>query len=158
MSPLLYKKSPAFYILHVYFVSPYFDHDAFVTYVPSVTNVYYFFMNYRDVGRFVRCGFVYVIVFYGAANCQCCRAPLFSRVFSVYGAAFVYDAALQCCRASLWPRVCGSAHSHTAAHTCCRAAWCRAPVFRRSPMVPRAAERYVVLAYGAAQFYVLPRI
>src|SRR6218665_2180092 len=29
-SPLFYKNSPAFCILYVYFVSPYFDHDAFM--------------------------------------------------------------------------------------------------------------------------------
>src|SRR6218665_126411 len=29
-SPLFSKNSPAFYILFVYFVSPYFDHDAFM--------------------------------------------------------------------------------------------------------------------------------
>ena len=39
----------------------------YVTSVPSVTNVYNFFMNCRDAGRFVCCGFLYVIVCYGAA-------------------------------------------------------------------------------------------
>ena len=29
-SPLFYTNSPAFYILYVYFVSPYFDHNAFM--------------------------------------------------------------------------------------------------------------------------------
>ena len=28
--PLISKNSPVFYILHVHFVSPYFDHDAFM--------------------------------------------------------------------------------------------------------------------------------
>jgi len=32
MSPLFYKNSPAFYILYVNFVSPCFDHDAFMHY------------------------------------------------------------------------------------------------------------------------------
>ena len=30
ISPLFYKNSPAFYILYVYFVSPFFNHDAFM--------------------------------------------------------------------------------------------------------------------------------
>src|SRR6218665_370142 len=30
ISPLFSKNSPAFYILYVYFVSPYFDHDVFM--------------------------------------------------------------------------------------------------------------------------------
>src|SRR6218665_137924 len=30
LPPLFYTNSPAFYILYVYFVSPYFDHDAFM--------------------------------------------------------------------------------------------------------------------------------
>jgi len=36
--PPLYKNSPAFYILYVYFVSPYFDHDAFMHHPMHVLN------------------------------------------------------------------------------------------------------------------------
>ena len=57
---------------------------AIVTSVPSVTNVYYFFMDCRDAYRFVRCGFVYVNV--------------------CYGVAFGYAAARLCSRAYVVPR------------------------------------------------------
>ena len=77
-----------------------------VTSVPSVTNVYHFFMNRRVAGRFVCCGFVYVIVCYGAANCQCCRAPLFSRVVTVYGTAHFVPVSFACCHAP-WCRARG---------------------------------------------------
>src|SRR6218665_2651504 len=70
-----------------------------VTSVPSVTNVYYMFMNCRDAGRFVRCGFVYVIVCYGAANGQCCRPPLSSRIVSAYGTAHFVPVSFTCCQA-----------------------------------------------------------
>src|SRR6218665_3710482 len=55
-----------------------------LTSVPSVTNVYYFSMDCRDAYRFVRCGFVYVNV--------------------CYGAAFMYAAAQLCGRAYVVPR------------------------------------------------------
>src|SRR6218665_3120980 len=131
--------------------------------MPSVTNVYYFFMNCRAAGHFVRCCFVYVIVCYGAANCQC-------RVVSAWCRALV------CCRSSMVPRSCiltrtraaalhGSAHLHAAAHPWCCA--CGQMVSSsscfRAPMVPRAEERYVVLACVAAHLpwcrsvYVRPR-
>src|SRR6218665_4042059 len=55
-----------------------------------------FFYCCRASDHFVRCGFVYVIVCYGAANCQCCRAPLFSRVFSAYGAAHFVPVSFTC--------------------------------------------------------------
>src|SRR6218665_2636193 len=58
-----------------------------------------FFYCCRAADHFVRCGFVYVIVCYGAANCQCCRAPLFSRVFSAYGAAHFVPVSFTCCHA-----------------------------------------------------------
>ena len=68
-------RRPRIYIgLHVYCL--------IVTSVPSVTNV--FFMDCRDAYRFVRCGFVYVKV--------------------CYGAAFMYAAAQLCGRAYVVPR------------------------------------------------------
>src|SRR6218665_3011731 len=54
----------------------------------------------------------------GATNCQCCRAPLFSRVVSVYGAA-------------RW---------NAAAHLCCRASVVRAFLYGRAPVLPRSCQ------------------
>src|SRR6218665_2520382 len=108
-----------------------------VTSVPSVTNVYYFFMDCRDAYRFVRCGFVYVNV--------------------CYGAAFMYAAAHPCCRALVMlPRTRmlplirgaasqGAAHLYAAAHPWCRACSQMVSVLR------------VTTFHAAAQFYVLPR-
>src|SRR6218665_2356268 len=96
-------------------------------------------MNCRDAYRFVRCGFVYVIVCYGAAFMYA-AAQLCGRAYVV-----------PCCRAlvmlprtGMLPLVCGAAHSHTAA-------------------LHSAAHLYVAASYGAAraakwsQFSVLPR-
>src|SRR6218665_3116946 len=75
-----------------------------VTPVPSVTNVYYFFMNCHDAGRFVRCGFVYVIV--------------------CYGAAFMYAAAQLCGRAYVVPSTRAAAHLYVSGHPWCRGRVC----------------------------------
>src|SRR6218665_327143 len=90
--------------------------SSIVTSVPSVTNVYYFFMDCRDAYCFVRCGFVYVNVccraaawprICGAAH-ACCRAlvmlPRTRMLPLIYGAAFVYAAARLCSCASVVPR------------------------------------------------------
>src|SRR6218665_2032091 len=90
-----------------------------VTSVPSVTNVYYFFMDCRDAYRFVRCGFVYVNVCYGAAfMCgvahPCCRAlvmlPRTRMLPLIYGAAPSHTATLH-----------SAVHLYAAAHPWCRA-------------------------------------
>src|SRR6218665_3072220 len=101
-----------------------------VTSVPSVTNVYYFFMDCRDAYRFVRCGFVYVNVCYGAAfmyaAAQLCGPayvlPRTRMLPLIRGAAFVYAAARLCSRAYVVPRTRvarsrnAAAHSYVAAH------------------------------------------
>src|SRR6218665_1394001 len=146
-----------------------------VTPVPSVSNVYYFFMNCHDAGRFVRCGFVYVIVCYVAANCQCCRAPLFSRVVSRmvpriscpyrlhvatrHGAARAAKWSRRLCvvpRIRMLPLIHGAAFTCAAAHQCCRASvW---------PRICGSAHSYTAahlccraLSHVAAQLYMLPR-
>src|SRR6218665_3077999 len=70
----------------------------------------------------------------------------------IHDAARWNSSAHLCCRAFLYfrapvlPRPCQCLR----AFVCSRPPWCRAPVCSRSPMVPRAAERYVVLACVAA--------
>src|SRR6218665_3959440 len=70
-------------------------------------------MDCRDAYRFVRCGFVYVNVCYGAAFMYaaahpCCRAlvmlPRTRMLPLIRGAVFVYAAARLCSRASVVPR------------------------------------------------------
>src|SRR6218665_2092504 len=141
---------------------------------PSVTNVYYFFMTCRDSYRFVRCGFVYVIVCLVPRVCgvahsytaaQSCRRDLVllprTRMLPlIHGAAFVYAAAHPWCRA--WDQMVSSslcAAYHGAAKfsvlsrpmlprssTCCRVPWCRAVL-------------HVAASHAAAlRFYVRPRL
>src|SRR6218665_2442012 len=131
-------------------------------------------MNCRDAGRFVCCGFVYVIVCYGAANSQCFHAPLLSRVFSAYGAAHFVPVSFTCCHAP-WGRargkmvsssLRGAAHSYVSAHpwccvhACCRASvlpricvaahlCCRAFLYCRAPVLPRSCQ--------CCRAFVLPR-
>src|SRR6218665_3056409 len=127
----------------------------------------HFFYCCRAAGHFVRCGFVYVVVCYGAAICQCCRAPLFSRVFSAYGAAHFVPVSFTCCHA-LW---CRARAAEWSLRLCVvpRTPWCRAPVCHRAPVLPRtrrsAAHSYTAahpwccaVIHAAAQFYVRPRI
>src|SRR6218665_1838774 len=123
--------------------------SSIVTSVPSVTNVYYFFMDCLDAYRFVRCGFVYVNVCYGAAfmyaAAQLCGRAYVGRSHvlprSRNAAAHSYVAAHLYAAAHPWCRACGQMVSSS---TCCR--------------VPcRRAVLCVAASHGAAQFSVLPR-
>src|SRR6218665_3855625 len=87
----------------------------FVTSVPSVTNVYYFFyelprrVSFRSLRLRLRQCLLWCRVH------VCCRAAVWPRICG---------AAHPCCRVFVMlPRVCGAAHSHTAAsHGAARAA------------------------------------
>src|SRR6218665_331401 len=120
-----------------------------VTPVPSVTHVYFFiFLDFRDAGRFVRCGFGYVTFVmvprtrHVAAHSPCCRASVWPRIcgtaHSPCRRAFVC-AAHPCCRASMVPRTCMLSRTSVSAHS----SFGRALVCRRASLVPRV--------------YVLPR-
>src|SRR6218665_3125235 len=82
--------------------------ETTITSVPSVTNVYYFF--------------------YGLA-----RRVSFRSLRLRLRQCLLWCRVHVCCRAAVWPRICGAAHSHTAA-------------------LHSSAHLYT-----AAQFYVLPR-
>src|SRR6218665_1762690 len=106
-------------------------------------------MDCRDAYRFVRCGFVYVNVCYGAAQ-PCCRAlvmlPRTLMLPLIRGAAFVYAA-----RAAKWSQVLCVAALHSAAHLYVAARpWCRAC----GQMV---SSSLCAASHVAAQFYMLPR-
>src|SRR6218665_1868065 len=134
-------------------------------------------MDCRDAGRFVRCGFGYVTFVmlprtrHVAAHSPCCRATLFSRVFSAYSAAHFVPVLFTCCHAP-WCRKRGqmvSSSLHGAAHsmvphTCmlprtsvaAHSSFGRELVCCRASMVPRV-YLHRAPSYVAAQSYVLPR-
>src|SRR6218665_2569777 len=91
--------------------------SANVKSVPSVTNV--FFMDCRDAGRFVRCGFGYVTFVmvprtrHVAAHSPYCRSSVWPR--TRHAAAHSYA------RAPVFPRMHSAAHLYAAAHQCFRA-------------------------------------
>src|SRR6218665_2999337 len=79
----------------------FWDHNIGYRNVHAIRYKRIFFMDCRDAGRFVRCGFGYVDHFRNSSADSSCSAHS------------------PCCRASVWLRICGPAHSYTAAHSPC---------------------------------------
>src|SRR6218665_792355 len=110
-------------------------------------------MDCRGAGRFVRCGFGYGTFVMSArtrhvaTHSPCCRATLFSRVFSAYSAAHFVPVLFTCCHAP-WCRERGqmvSSSLHGAAHSMVpRPVCCRAPVF---PRTRRSAAKLYAAAH-----------
>src|SRR6218665_1971447 len=112
------------------------------TYINTYIHTYIYTCNVRAI-RYKR-----ILFFYGLP-----RRVSFRSLRLRLRQCLLWCCVHVCCRAAVWPRICAAAPLSMLprSYTCCRA-----------PMVPRAAERYVVLvcvaaSHGAAQFYVLPR-
>src|SRR6218665_4026026 len=157
--------------------------NCIVTSVPSVTNVYYFFMNCRDAGRFVRavslrhcllwCRELSMLPRTRAAALSLCRrafvyfrAPMVPRthgaargttvvVFVCVFRALLHAAA----QFPVLPRTRGAARSRRYVVLACVSAhlkWCRS-VLRAAASHAAAEFLRAAACHAAAQFYVLPR-
>src|SRR6218665_3817853 len=112
-----------------------------------------FFMNCRDAGRFVRCGFVYIIVCYGAAH-PCFRGlsqpTCMDRAFRARIVYMLPRAMFRARGQMVSSSLRGPGHSYVAAHP-----WCRVHVY----MLPRisAAARLCGRASVVPRILIQPR-